>query len=41
VFQLTPEVEVSANLIAEVKGILGRDCLVVAEKAQPSSVAAR
>jgi DNA polymerase-3 subunit alpha len=41
VFQLSAQVEVSANLIAEVKGILGRDCLVVAEKTQPSSVAAR
>ena len=41
VFQLSSEVDVSANLIAEVKGILGRDCLVVVERAQPSSVAAR
>ena len=41
VFQLSAQVEVSANLIAEVKGILGRDALVVAQKAQLSSVAAR
>ena len=45
VFSLPKRVEVSANLIAEVKGILGRDCLLAQSRSeQPdsqSSVAAR
>ena len=43
VFQLTPQVDVSANLIADVKAILGRDCVTTANATapQPSSVAAR
>jgi DNA polymerase-3 subunit alpha len=43
VFQLTPQVDVSANLIADVKAILGRDCVTTANATAPqaSSVAAR